>query len=115
MPQLMRRLATVPMPDLAGGSTTATAGATGASGSSALVAAGWTVAIFAAIYFGVSQWIKTHKKHIAQATLSLAGEGKLAVNDIHGNSKRVEQVVAALEGAGREVTNWLKALGGNNQ
>lgn len=95
-----------------GGSTTATAGATGASGSSALVAAGWTVAIFAAIYFGVSQWIKTQKKHIAQATLSLAGEGKLAVNDIHGNSKRVEQVVAALEGAGREVTNWLKALGG---
>lgn len=89
------------------------AGATGTSGAmGGLAAMGATVAIFAAIYFAGSQWIKTHKKQIASATINLVAEGNLAVNNISGNSKQIDGIVTALEAAGEGVLKFIGSLGG---
>lgn len=91
-----------------------TSSATGAAGSgmSAMMGVAWVAAIFAVVYFGVSQWIKTNKEHIAQATFRLEEEGRASVHDIHGNRDRMKQVIGVVEGAGKMVIDWLASIGG---
>lgn len=95
-----------------GGASAAGATATSGTAMGGLAAVGVTAGIFAAVWWAGNQWIKTSKEHIASATLSFVSEGKLAVNDISGNSKQIAGVVSALEEAGRGVVDFIKALGG---
>lgn len=98
------------IPGLATGSYAQAGGAGGMS--STAVGAAWTVAIFAAIYFGVSQWIKTSKEQIASVTFRLQEEVGGAVFDIRGNSERVKGLTAAIQEAGKTVAEWLHSIGG---
>ncbi len=100
--------------NLGGGFGSWGAGGGGAAGglSATAVGAGATVAIFAAIYFGVSQWIKTNKDQVASVTFRLQEEVGGAVFDIKGNSDNVKKVTDAIHGAGKAVVDWLRSIGG---
>lgn len=82
----------------------------GAAGGFAAVGA-WA-AIFAVIYLGVSQWIKTGKDHIAEVTFRLQDEAGGAVHDIRGNSRNLTAMSQQVADAGKMVVEWLRSLGG---
>lgn len=94
----------------ASGATTGATTGTGTAGMSGLAAMGVTLAVFAVIYLGVSAWIKGHRKIMASATATI-DDGKVAVNQMAGNSKTVQGVIDGLRAAVQQAVSFIRGLG----
>lgn len=95
----------------AGSGTAATSGMSGWMASYG-AAIGWTVAIYAAIYLGVSQYIDTHKKNLHAVSFKLNSDVGALVTMIDGASDRNGAMTKQVQDMGKQVVDWLKSLGG---
>lgn len=92
---------------MAGGS----AGAGGA-GMSTAASLGAVVAIYAAVYFAASAWVKSHKVHMAEVTFMLQQDVGGLVSNIHGNAANTRAITKQVTDAGKAVVEWIRSLGG---
>lgn len=86
-------------------------GAYGGGTAGGFAAVGAWAAVFAVVYFGVKQWIKTAKDHMAEVTFRLQEDVGGAVFDVRGNSDAMKALTDQVQAAGKIVVDWLKSLG----
>lgn len=98
--------------NLAGGTGTYAAGGGSGAGMGTAASLGAVVAIYAAIYFGVSSWIKSHKEHIAEVTFQLQQDAGGLVSQTYGNTAATRAITQQVTDAGLAVVDWIKSLGG---
>ncbi len=89
------------------GGATGAGGGTAGAGAGAGAAALGTVAVFAVIYFGVSSWIRSHRREWAELTVS--GHG--AVSTL-GSKNSVNSLLGAMSEFMDGIRSFVKSVGG---
>ncbi len=73
----------------------------------AFAGAGAWAAVFAAIYFGGNAWLNHVTGAFASATLAFQDDGNLAVNEIKGDSDRLNGVLSGLDQVGADAKSFF--------
>lgn len=84
---------------------------TGSSAAGGLAAMGATLAIFAAIYFGVKTWIDHHQREFEQFRIQGSGTGSLSWVLGSGNNS-IKHLGAVADGMVKTVSEVIRVLGG---
>lgn len=100
-----------------GGSSTTTAliGNPMTSGVGALGGALIVVGAFAAVYFGITQWLKSSKREWASLTISSNDSAQLTLNQIKGAGRAYGQMETVALGIIKTIQDFIKNIGGSFQ